>query len=585
MPRPASPILTNFTAGELTPRLDGRVDLDKYFNGCRSLQNMVTLPHGGARRRGGSRFIAAVKDHDRKVRLVPMQFSVTQAYVLEFGHLSLRVYTDQGLVLSGGAVYEIATPYTETDLPGLAYAQSADTLYLAHPGHAPRKLTRTAHDAWTLTTIAFTGTPAHWSSGDYPGAVAFYEQRLWWAGSPSQPQRLWASKSGDYETLTTGSADDDGLNYVIASDQVNAIRWLSPGKVLAIGTAGGEFVASGSGSEEAITPSSVRIVRQTTYGSAPVRPVRIGNVVLYVQRQGRRLRELAYRFEDDGYFSPDLTLLAEHITRGGLVELAYQQNPDSTLWAVRGDGVLLGMTYEREQEVVAWHRHVLGGDYQGGAPVVESIAAIPGDDHDELWCVVKRTINGETRRTVELISAGLETEDAQEDAFFVDSGLTYAGEPAGVVSGLDHLEGQTVAILADGAVQPSRSVVGGQVALDASAHTVHVGLPYTWLLSPMRLEVGGPTGTAQGRPKRITGLTVRLYRSLGIRVGPDADRLDEVVFRNVGEPMGRPPPLFTGDAEIGFNDGWGADGILVLSGDQPLPVTVTALMPQVRISG
>ena len=365
---------------------------------------------------------------------------------------------------------------------------------------------------------------------------------------------------------------------------MNVIRWLSPGARLAIGTAGGEFVAAGSGVDEAITPSSIRIVRQTTYGSKAVRPVRIGNVVLFVQRQGRKVREFVYAFESDAYVGPDLTLLAEHATLGGIDETAYQTEPDSILWAVRSDGALLGMTYEREQQVVAWHRHVLGGSFAGGAAVVESVAVIPGDGRDELWLAVKRTVNGSTVRHIEFMTAGLEDDTAQADAFFVDAGLTYSGAPATTISGLDHLEGETVSILADGAVLPDTTVSGGQVTLPVAAAKAQIGLPNTWVLTPMRLDGGNPAGTAQGKRKRIEAVTMRLYRSLGVGVGPDTANLDALSLRTSADPMGDPPDLFTGDVEVAFNDGWGRDGLIVLSGSQPLPVTVLAIMADVKVS-
>ena len=704
MPR-FSPILTNFTAGELSPRLEGRVDLARYANGCRTLENMLVLPHGGATRRGGTRYVADVTAASEPPRLVPFEFSVEQAYILEFGSFSLRFFADQGQVVaaatdaaitnggfstdlsgwtaasvtwdassarfaasgtltqavthtkagvehvmrfnvggtagtdavdlrigttSGGqdilsdvtfgpgqhcysftptaspmyvqfrhntgtaaldgvfiindAPIEISTIYAEADVATLAYAQSADVLYLAHQGHEPRKLLRLGAARWSLAEIAFTGKPTEWTGTNHPGAVAFYEQRLYWAGTPNEPQTLWGSKNGDFENLTTGANDDDAVKYTIATDQVNVIRWLSPGTRLAIGTAGGEFVASGSGVDEAITPGSIRIVRQTTYGSKAVRPLRIGNVVLFVQRQGRKVREFVYAFESDAYVGPDLTLLAEHVTKGGLVETAYQTEPDSILWAVRSDGALLGMTYERDQQVVAWHRHVLGGSFDGGAAVVESIAVIPGQGRDELWLAVKRTVNGATARTVELMTAGLEDGEAQEDAFFVDAGLTYAGGPATVISGLDHLAGETVAILADGAVLPDAKVTGGQVTLPVAASKVHIGLPFTWTLAPMRVDGGNPAGTAQGKRKRIEAVTMRLYRSLGVTVGPDAASLDELSLRTSADPMGDPPGLFTGDVEVAFNDGWGRDGLIVLSGSQPLPATILAVMADVKVS-
>ena len=587
MPR-ATLIQTNFTGGELSPRLDGRVDVGKYFNGCRRLENMVVLPHGGATRRGGTRFVATAKNSTTRPRLIPFRFSTTQSYVLEFGHRVIRVFKDGGIVeISPGTPLEITTPYTAAELAEINFTQSADVLYLAHESHAPRTLSRTSHTDWTLAVIAFTDPPADWSAGDYPGCVGFFEQRLVWARSPSKPQTLWFSKTGDYENhgVSDPVVDDDALTYTIASGEVNRIAWIAPGKALAIGTAGAEFVASGAGGGEAISPNSVRIVPETTFGSASVRPQRIGPAVLFLQEQRRKLREMVYSFDIDGHVAPDLTLLAEHVTEGGLSALAYQQEPDSILWAVRGDGVLLGCTYQRDQEVVAWHRHVLGGRFGDGPARVESIAVIPGEGRDELWIAVARTIAGQTRRTVEVLQPELGFQADQADAFYVDCGLSYQGPAAGTVSGLGHLEGETVEILADGARRPPQAVTGGAVAIEPAAERVHVGLGYRWALSTMRLEAASGGGTAQGQAKRIADVTVRFFRSLGARIGAPGGAGDVIHFRAADDPMDAPPPLFTGDRRVSFPAGWDREGMVEISGEGPFPATVIAIMPTLRSSG
>lgn len=583
----ATPILTNFTAGELSERLEGRVDLSKYANGCRRLENMTVFPQGGAKRRGGTRFVSGVKDHTKMVRLIPFEFSTQQAYVIEFGDGYCRFYKDGGVIVESGdpeTIYEISSPYGEADLRGLSFAQSADVLYIAHRNHAPRKLTRTAHDDWQLSTFTLNGLAAGWGpAGDYPQAVAFFEQRLWWAGTGDRPQTLWGSVSGSYEDMTGGSEDDDAVEYTIAAGQVNAINWLSPGKVLSVGTVGGEFVVSASSLNEAVTPTNVRIVRETTHGSAPVAPQRVGAAALFVQRAGRRLREHVYRLEQDGYVAPDLTLLADHISRGGIVEMAYQQEPDSILWCVLADGGLIGLTYDREQNVTGWHRHRMGGNFDGSAPAMESCAVIPGEAGDELWLTVKRTIEGQTRRTVEVLTLGLEDEAPQSEAFFVDCGASYDGPESATIAGLDHLEGQEVDILADGSVRARQIVSGGMVLLEQAASLVHVGLPYRSVLETMQVEAGSVLGTAQGKPKRITSAIVRLYRSLGCLIGGPGET-DRLPFRTASDTMGQPPALFTGDREILFPPGWSGEARVAVEQDQPLPLTVLAIISDIRVN-
>lgn len=812
MPNAAFPV-TNFTSGELTPLLEARVDLAQYANGCRTVSNFLIHPQGGVYRRGGTQYISGVKTNSKKVRLVPFEFSVSQAYVLEFGENYIRFYANQGQVVSGSpsAAVELTTTYAESELFELQFAQSADILYITHPNHAPAQLTRTAATTFTIadtvfedgpwldenietttltpsattgtititasattginggdgfqstdvgrlvrighvagawaastsysvgdvvrnndniykairagtsagsggpsgegdaivdgsvtweyvedggvrwgyaeitaitsTTLVdatvkedFGGTSAEtswrlgaWYGGSYPGSVAFYEQRLFFAGSTDNPQTLWGSKSGDYTNFTPGSLDDDGVTYTIATDQVNAIRWLSPGKVLAIGTAGGEFKVSASTNEEALTPTNVRVVRETSYGSANILPQRVGEVVLYTQRAGRKIREFVYQFETDGFVSPDLTLLAEHITQTGIVEVEYQQEPDSIVWCVLTDGSLAALTYQREQKVVGWHKHIIGGssDAAGTASVVESIAVIPGAEDDEVWVSVKRYVNGGEVRYIELLKEGLDATASEEDAFFVDSGLTLdtsyaitgatqadpvvvttssahglsngeyidirgvAGmtelngkrfivnnvtsttvelqdkdstdidgtgytayisggtvrEAVTTISGLSHLEGESVSILANGAVQASKTVSSGSITLDTRASIVHAGLAYTSQLETQRIEAGSLDGTAQGKIKRIHEVILRIYRSLGIEVGRRDGEIDVIPFRDSSDAMDAAPALFSGDLRVDFSEGFDRKGTVYFRQQQPLPLTVLGVFAHLSTNG
>ena len=325
-----TPILTNFTSGEISPLLDGRVDISRYYNGVKTLENFIPLPTGGAKRRPGTYYVGTTKTN-QQARLVAFQFSVTQAYVLEFTNLLMRVYKDNGIV-----AVEVVTPYLEADLFDLQFAQDADTMFVTHPSYKPREITRTAHDAWTiknyapeLLTLDVAPGGAGWAAGetitgntsgktsivvevltgttyriknrtgaytldevltngtvtadqgaahptttgdpfgadasdDCPSCVSIHEQRLCFANTNNNPQKVWLSVSGDYQDMTTGSDSDDAMVYTIGSEQVNAIRWLSSGRVLGIGTLGGVF-SLGSGSDELpITPTTVVVKRETT---------------------------------------------------------------------------------------------------------------------------------------------------------------------------------------------------------------------------------------------------------------------------------------------------------------------------------
>ena len=742
--------LTNFTGGELSPRLDGRNDLTKYAAGCKTLENFVVYPHGAAARRPGTTFVAEVANSANKTRLIPFEFSTTQTYMLEFSNLKMRVYKDRGSVLdgdktisgitkanpavvtatshgysngdevvisgvvgmtevngkrflvankttntfeltdkdgtninsssfttytSGGVankVFEITTPYTTAQLFDLKFAQSADVMYITHPEHEVEKLSRTAHTSWTLTDVDFTNGPymdanittttlnpashtvgtgvavvasavtginsgsgflstdvgrlvqfgtgygkitavtdtlnititiiedlgsstasANWSLGSFsdttghPSCVTFFEQRLVFAGTTSQPQTIFFSKSGDYENMDANIggtvADDDAIIYTIASNQVNAIRFMTATRTLIIGTAGGEFTVSGGGTDNAITPTNILIKKQSNHGAANVDAIAVGNATLFLQRAKRKIRELAYNFDVDGYIAPDMTILAEHISEGGLTQMAYQQEPNQVIYAVRGDGELIGLTYQREQQVTAWHRHIFGGAFESGKAVCESVAVIPTDDTEyEVYVIIKRTINGATRRFVEYINNFDFTETDNTTFNFLDSALAYSGSAVTTISGLDHLEGQTVSILANGATHPDKTVSNGSITLDRSSTNVKVGLSYSSILQTMRLDAGSQNGTSQGKTKRIYEITIRLFESVGVEVGESLDNMERIPFRTSADPMDEGIPPFTGDKAVEFRGNYDTDGFIFVRQTQPLPLTILSLYPELQ---
>ena len=599
---------------------------------------------------------------------------------------------------------------------------------------------------------AFSDTTGH------PSCVSFFEQRLVFAGTKDEPQTLYFSKSGDYENMTTGTNADDAMVYTIASNQVNKIRYLKSVRTLLIGTTGGEFSVSADGTDAAVTPTNVTIKRQSSFGAANVDAQPAGNAVLFLQRAKRKIRELAYNFDADGYVAPDLTILNETVTDSGINEMAYQQAPDSILWCVREDGILSGLTYQRTDNVVAWHRHIIGGKsdttkniiqqqisftanttivngtnntitlashglatndpiyyyaaanaitgissgslyfvirtdgntiqlattaansaagtaigltgpstastqliYQGvnissnviysaahgfrtgniifydnvGTSIgglseniayyvsrvddnqfklfadsklvtvvsltsahtseqtdnilqdakVESVATISGDlNEDELWIISQRWVNGAVRRFVECFSEFDFDETAPQDFKFLDSHLSYSGVAVSSLSGLDHLEGETVSILADGATHATKVVTSGAIALTRSATKVVVGLPYASVLQTMRIEAGAGQfeGTAQAKIKRISKVTLRLFETVGAKVGPSLDNLETVPFRTTSGAMDLPVSTFlAGDKEVEFADDYNTDGFIFVKQDQALPLTVLALYPTI----
>jgi hypothetical protein len=608
------PFQSNFTAGELSPRLQGQIEFDKYSNGCSQLTNMLVWPHGGARRRGGTSFVAEVKYSDKQVRLIPFEFNVTQSYVLELGDKYIRFYKDNGQILDfNNETYEIESPYSEEELFELHFAQSADVMYIVHSNHAPRKLSRTGHSDWTLeepqfswaeenatsgkigliVTIVSLGNTA-WSGhagtaavGDtflvdtdltgtgtlyispwsdlngYPRSVSFYEQRLFFGGSSARPQTIWASQTAEYENFDQGTGlAAEALEYAIATNRVNVIRWLQPSTDLILGTAGGEFKVSRPQGQP-LTPSNMMVTQQTTYGSWTVAPLQIGGSILFVQRARRKIREFSYQVQSDSFSAPDMSLLAEHITEGYLRDIDYQQEPDSIIWSCTESGKLLSMTYERAEEVVAWASHELGGSNSK----VNSIAVISDNTQDQLWVLSERTVNGSTVQYVEFLD-----QDANTDSGL--KGITSGGSTP--ISGLSHLVGETVNIVINGAVFPNEVVKeDGTVSPKRPSQwldvAVEVGLPYISTLKTMRVEAGSQAGKAQGRKKRWNEVMVRLLDTTGIKINGD-----QVPFRKSSDKMDSGISSFTGDKRV-TNLGWDRDGIIEISQEQPLPMAVLGI--------
>ena len=478
-----------------------------------------------------------------------------------------------------------------TGINGGAGFQTTDVGRLINFNSGIAKITSRTNTTVVVVTIltAFTDTSAKsdWKLGAFsdttghPSCISFYEQRLVFAGTIDEPQTIFFSKAGDYENMTSGTNADDAMVYTIAANQVNVIRYLKAQRTLVIGTTAAEYTVSADGTDASITPTNITIKRQSSYGSANVDAVTAGNAILFLQKAKRKIRELAYNFDSDSYVAPDLTILNDAVTDSGIVQMEWQQEPDNILWCVREDGQLAGLTYQRSENVVSWHRHILGGAFGSGNSVVESIASISGDlNEDELWCIVKRTVNGATVRYVECFSDFDFDETASTDFKFLDSHLSYSGSATTTLSGLSHLEGQTVSILADGSVHANKTVSSGAITLDRSVTKACVGLAYDSVLQTMRIEGGSAEGTSQGKIKRISKVVLRLFETVGVKVGPSLTNLETIPFRTTSSDLSAPvDTLVEGDREIEFDDDYNSDGHIFIKQDQPLPASILAIYP------
>lgn len=515
MPR-ATPIQTNFSSGQLSPLVQGRVDFDAYKHGLGLCRNWITTLQGALIRRPGFEFIAGFNG-DVTVRLIPFVFSPTQTYMLLFSGGFIYFCTQENLILSGGIAYGIAMPYADADLFDIRYTQSGDVLYLVHPSYAPQALSRLSDTNWTLAPLAFTNGPffpqntsnttltmgastgttsciastgifaatdvgrwiaanpsgSQWgyaqitgftssvhvtikvstgfpfggsfatattewmlglftdtpqtggpSTGNWPSFACFHQGRLFFFNTPSDPIRADGSTSQKYLDFTPCPAngdptDSNALNFEILSNELDPIRWaVSNQQGLQMGSFGGEWLATGTAgtSGTAISPLSIDVVRQSSFGSSAVAPVPVGRATLYLQRAGLKIREMYYQYILQGFDSQDITVLSEDITLSGIKEMAFQEEPIPILWAVRNDGILIGCTYEHDiqQLRVGWHEHQIGGfsTANGDPAVVESVAVIPtitqqpfsNQAQDEVWIVVKRYVNGRTVHYVEVMA-------------------------------------------------------------------------------------------------------------------------------------------------------------------------------------
>jgi hypothetical protein len=495
------------------------------------------------------------------------------------------------------------------------------------------------------------------TTDEYPATVAYYQQRLVFGQTNNDPQKIFMSQTGNYHNFNISEPlrDDDAVTFTIAASQVNEVRHLVPLSDMIILTSGGEWLLTAN--DGVITPSAIQVKPQGYRGSADAPPIVIGNTIIHLQAKGAIIRDLAFALESDSYTGNDLTVLASHLFAGKTVrEWAYAQAPHSIVWTVLSDGTLAALTYMREHEVWGWSRHDTDGTF-------ESVCTIAEGDEDATYFVVKRTINGATKRYIERLNTRVFTDVA--DAFFVDSGLSYDGTHTGSttmtlsggsswthaetltltasgstfvsgdvgntivltvgsetlvctiqaytsatavsvkagrdvptafrsvavsswakgvdeISGLGHLEGKTVAILADGNVEAQKTVASGAITISHPATKIHIGLPIQADVQTLNLELGQPT--QQGKKKSISEVTLRVEESRGGKIGYDSDHLTEFKQRAY-EPYGTATSLKTGDISVTMPSTWRSEGSIFFRQDDPLPMTLLAVIPEVSVGG
>ena len=420
--------------------------------------------------------------------------------------------------------------------------------------------------------------------GNYPSRCFSWQQRLGFGRTVKKPLTVWMSPIGIFESMAASvpPGDEDALEFTVSGDQQYRIQWIAGDKSLLIGSEANIKAVNKSSDNQAITPSNINLTIEQHEGAADVPPVAAGSAVIMVHASGRAVHEVQYSFTDDGYKSPDLSLLAEHIFLDRTIKrMAWQKSPWSILYCLLDNGTLASCTYLREHDVVGWHVQSTDG-------FIEDICTVPGLGESSLYVVVRRTNSHGTFRSIERLAPFFRSSEPT-NAFFVDSGLTYRGEPKTVFDGLDHLEGRTVQILADGYESPAQVVTGGAITLPVAARVVHVGLPYVSEITPSQPEIPMQQGSTLSRMRQVTGAVLRLYQSMSVLAGADDAHMYTVVTHNAANPIN--PAFVTGDFKVVMDSGWIASGGLwkddayvTVRSAGPTPMTLLSIVYNMQIA-
>lgn len=436
-----------------------------------------------------------------------------------------------------------------------------------------------AQDTLSIETHAISvGYP--FSNGSKCNCVFYSQDRIIYANTAEDPSAVSASRIGSYNNFQRRYPiqDDDSFNFSLSGSRSNIIRHLREVRTLIALTSSSEWAINGDNSG-IIRPDAINAKQQSYHGCDEVPPLNVGKNILYVQARGSAIRDIGYVFQDDGYDGPDLTILSAHLFEGKtIVDWAYAETPDSIVWVVLDDGSFLSLTYIKEQEMLAWTRHDTDG-------LVENVAVIPEGNEDRVYFVVKRTINGSDIRYIEKMETRVI--DDIEDAIFMDSALSYDGTPVSTVSGLEHLEGEEVAILADGFVVASpnnpgykvKTVSGGSVDLGGSYSKVHVGLPYTSDIQTLDID------SYAGEKKIVTNVRVFLEKSRGFWAGGSdpgetspLTGLTETKLRTT-EAYDEPIELKTEEITLNIRGEWSRGGKIFIRQVDPCPLAILSITP------
>lgn len=592
--------------------------------------------------------------------------------------------------MSIARIYRVGSPFNGSELPEVDFEQSANTMYLAHLNHVPKKLVRAGHTSWTFSDLTFapsiaapTGVAATatypntdapnsgradnpkassyvvtavndatgqesrvssvvsatntlelarnfntitWSAvtgatrykvykatnagdygyigsttaltfkddnigpdftagppkaenpfpsaGNYPSTVSFFEQRLIWARTSNNPNAVYASRSGEFENMDTTrpTVASDAFSFKLVAGRVNAVNQLVSMDSLICSTSDGIFQITG-GQDGFLSPTTFNSKRQNGRGGSRLPPLVIDANAFYQTAVGNEIRVIGYDFDTDSTQSNDMTIFSPHLFRDfNIVSWAYAQHPRSLIWAVRDDGKLLCFTWEKEQQVWGWTICETDG-------LVETVAVISERGEDRVYLTVRR--NG--KLLIERMASS--NWGDVDDACFLDSAVTYRFDaPATVLNNLDHLEGKTIKVVADGNVVSDLVVNGGKVTLPFAATKVTAGLPFTAQIQTLPLVAETQKGVNVGKPSSVSRIAMRLLESRGVKAGPRADQL-ETVRPRLGELPGEPNRLLSGIFELNTQARITDEPSVVVQSDDPLPFTCLGVFIDPVVSG
>ena len=598
------------------------------------------------------------------IRVASNDFTLNAVDLVKGPYIDENIVSTDLVTLSGGQWSEGSTltltasgghtPFTSNHVGGLWKVRSGtDIAHLKITGFT---------SSTVVTVVAQNDVPAslhntasfNWSEGEfsnargYAGAITFHEQRMVLAGSVNAPQKVWFSKSNaDYENFEAGTNADDPFLITIASQKGDPIRWLFSDQALFIGTAGSIFRIISSRNSPALAPDDIDAKRQISYGCSNIQPELVGQSPIYMQKNNKTARLITFDIDSDKYKAIDITVDCDHITDGGITSFEYQQIPLSSLWAVRTDGQIARLTLEQDQQVQAWSRYVTQGNFESMAIVSDA------EDNDEIYAIVKRTINGVVKRFVEVQEPNYEVDNLNR--FYVDSGLSYNGTQSSTITisgntftadssifqsgdigkeihqliskgrakitgftdsqnvtvsiietfssatllpnewaiaiknitGLGHLEGETVAINSDGATVPNKTVSNGAIEIDNAGSIIHVGLSYSSKQKNMPIEslaLSGIIGTSQHKVKRIDSVVIRFDKTLGGKIIDSNNNETPITARSLVDNMNEVPDLNSGDEEIILGTGWDRLGQIEIIQDGPQPMTIKSITYKVTIN-